>query len=376
MVRRKRHTAAVALSLGLVLAGCADLSTVDDPVPGYDTAPLPSLSVGYVSAIDQIGMPVALETGMFEEHGLDVRLSQPFPTGVDALNALQAGEVDFVQVGTPVLAAVQKGLDVVLVGNYTGSASVRSIDETMAVVAAPRSGVTSDLSTLRGKRIGVSVGSINHLYLLGLLQSIKLDPGAVTVVNTAPPDLPIALQTGGIDVAIGWDPWPLLMTKQVSGAREILRGGSHIPYVGYIVARREYVERNQDVVRRILAARAQADQWMRQNPDKAGESAARWLPGTPLEIARQAIRNNLRQLDPRLSVCNFLALDTVARLLAAQGVVKPGFDVDRYLAPDSMARVAADNPRWFQDLPAVPSTAVIASEYRYDRETALKACPE
>ncbi|MGW4825337.1 hypothetical protein ACWEP4_42265, partial [Streptomyces sp. NPDC004227] len=57
-------------------------------------------------------------------------------------------------IGTPAIAATQKGIDLALVGNYTGSASRRSIDDTMAVVASGNSGIDGkDLKTLRGKRM-------------------------------------------------------------------------------------------------------------------------------------------------------------------------------------------------------------------------------
>lgn len=359
----------------LLAAACGGGSTVDDD-DGAGGAALTKVRAGYVSAIDQIGLPVGLEGGYFEEEGLDVELAQPFPTGVDALNALQAGTVDIIQVGTPLIAAAQKGIDLVLLGNYTGSASQRSIDETMAVVAAPGADIDpADLTTLRGKRIGVSVASINHLYLLGLLDSVGLSTNDVKIVNTTPPDMGVALQTGGVDAAVIWDPWPIVVTEQVQGAREILRGGGHIPFVGYIVATRQFVEGNPEVVEKFLTARAAVDQWMRKNPDEAGESATRWLPGTKPEVARKAMQYNTKQLDPRFSACNYLALDTISRLLAEQEVVQPGFDVSRYFAPEPILGIMSAEPALFDDLPAVPEAAAIGAGFTFDRDEAVKACP-
>src|SRR5688500_6432681 len=111
MLRAKRHTV-VAMCTGVVLlAGCYVGCTVDDTVEGAKGAKATAVSAGYVSAIDQIGLPAGVEAGYFDEQNLNVKLKDPFPTGVDALNALQAGEVDFVQVGTPAIAAAQKGID-------------------------------------------------------------------------------------------------------------------------------------------------------------------------------------------------------------------------------------------------------------------------
>jgi sulfonate transport system substrate-binding protein len=376
MSRSKRHLAVAAGSgIALLLAGCSGGSTVDDNVGG-GKAPA-KVSAGYVSAIDQIGLPAGVEAGYFDDQNLNVKLADPYPTGVDALNALQAGEVDFVQVGTPAIAAAQKGIDLALVGNYTGSASRRSIDDTMAVVAKGSSGIDGkDLKTLKGKKIGVSEGSINHLYLLGLLKKAGLTTKDVKVVNTEPPDMAVALKSGGIDAAIVWDPFPITITQQVEGAKEVLRGGGYIPFVGYIVTTPEYAKAHPDIVRKFLTARAATDRWMRENPDKAADSATRWLPGTKKAVAREAMKHNVKQLDPRFSACNYLALDTLSRLLAATGDVKPGFDVDKYFQPAPILKVMAGDKKLFTDLPRMPGTAKITKGYGFDRPAAAKACPK
>jgi sulfonate transport system substrate-binding protein len=374
------HLSRLAVLVGgplvLLLAACGGGATVEEDATGGAAPQLVTVDAGYVSAVDQLGLPIALEIGAFEEQGLDVRLSQPFPTGVDSLNALQAGEVDFVQVGTPAIGAAQRGLDLVLLGNYSGSATKRAVDDTMAVVARPGSGISSDdLATLRGKRIGVSIGSINHLYLIGLLQDLQIPVSDVEVVNTAPPDMPVALQTSGIDAAIVWDPWPITIRVQVEGAEQVVRGGGYIPYVGYIVAMREFVEQNPDVVERFLTARAAADRWMRDNPDEAAEAATRWLPGTELGVAQEAMQYNVAQLDPRFSACNYVALDTVAQMLAEQGVTQPGFEVADRFVPGPITTVMSKRPELFDDLPEIPEAARIGPGFTYDRDAALAACP-
>ena len=67
---------------------------------------LVKLKAGMVTGIDQVGLPIALERGFFEKNGLDVTVARPYATGVDALNALQAGESEIVQVGVPMIGAV------------------------------------------------------------------------------------------------------------------------------------------------------------------------------------------------------------------------------------------------------------------------------
>ena len=70
---------------------------------------LVKMKAGMVTGIDQLGLPIALERGFFEKWGLDVDIARPYATGVDALNALQAGESEIVQVGVPMIGDVVRG---------------------------------------------------------------------------------------------------------------------------------------------------------------------------------------------------------------------------------------------------------------------------
>ena len=108
---------------------------------------LVKLKAGMVTGIDQVGLPIALERGFFEKHGLDVTVARPYATGVDALNALQAGESEIVQVGVPMIGAVLRGMDLVALGNYSGNATKLGSDATVALVA--REGRASTRTTSR-----------------------------------------------------------------------------------------------------------------------------------------------------------------------------------------------------------------------------------
>ena len=41
---------------------------------------LVKLKAGMVTGIDQVGLPIALERGFFEKHGLDVTVARPYAT--------------------------------------------------------------------------------------------------------------------------------------------------------------------------------------------------------------------------------------------------------------------------------------------------------
>ena len=344
----------------LVLLGLALLAGV---VPA-SAQTLTKLKAGMVTGIDQIGLPIALERGFFEKYGLDVTIARPYATGVDALNALQAGESEIVQVGVPMIGAVLRGMDLVALGNYSGNATKAGSDATMAIIAREGSGIVKgDLSTLKGKKIAASFGTINHLYILATLEKAGLKPDDVTLVNTPPPDMTVALLAKGIDAFSGWDPWPIVAGKDVPGAVEIIRGGDVISYIGFNVALRPWVQANGETIEKFLAAVSEADQWMRKNPKLAAQVATRWIPGLKQEVAETAMQFNIQQADRRLSANNYRALWSAEDRLARLGILKSTFDVNAHIEPKHILKVMKDRPELFADLPPIPATAAITPGY-------------
>jgi NitT/TauT family transport system substrate-binding protein/sulfonate transport system substrate-binding protein len=327
---------------------------------------LTKLNVGMVSSIDQIGVPIALERGFFEKQGLDVTIARPYATGVDSLNALQAGESDIVQVGVPMIGAVLRGMDLVALGNYSGNATKAGADATVAVIAREGSGIVKgDLASLKGKKIAASFGTINHLYILAVLEKAGLKPDDVTLVNTPPPDMTVALLAKGIDAFANWDPWPIVALKDVPGAFEVLRGGDVISYLGFNVALRSWVEKNADTTTKFLAAVSEADQWMRKNPKLASQIATRWIPGLKADVAETAMQFNIQQADRRLSANNYRALWSAEDRLNRLGILKSTFDVNKNIEPKYILKVMKDHPELFADLPPIPVEAAIGPGYTF-----------
>ena len=322
------------------------------------------VKAGMVTGIDQVGLPIALERGFFEKQGLDVTIARPYATGVDALNALRAGESELVQVGVPMIGAVLRGMDLVALGNYSGNATKLGSDATMALIAGAGSGIAKgDLKSLKGKKIAASFGTINHLYALALIEKAGLTPADVTLVNTPPPDMTVALLAKGIDAFSGWDPWPIVALKDVPGALEIIRGGDVISYLGFNVALRPWVEKNGPTIEKFLAAVSEADQWMRANPKQAAQVATRWIPGLKVEVAEAAMQFNIQQNDRRLSANNYRAMWSAEDRLFRLGFLKSTFDVNKHIEPKHILNVMKNNPQLFSDLPPIPASAAIGPGY-------------
>lgn len=334
-------------------------------LPGVASAQtMVKLKAGMVTGIDQVGLPIALERGFFEKWGLDVTIARPYATGVDALNALTAGESEIVQVGVPMIGAVLRGMDLVALGNYSGNATKLGSDATMAIVAGKDSGIAKgDIKSLKGKKIAASFGTINHLYILAVLEKAGLAPTDVTLVNTPPPEMTVALLAKGVDAFSGWDPWPIVAQKDVAGSVEVLRGGDVISYVGFNVGLRPWVAKNGETIEKFLAAVSEGDKWMRANPKLAAQVATRWIPGLKVDVAEAAMQFNIQQNDRRLSANNYRALWEAESRLNRLGVIKETFDVNKHIEPKHIVNVMKNHPQLFSDLPPIPADVAIGPGY-------------
>lgn len=341
----------VLLLCALLLLPSLAMAQSKDPI---------KLKVGMVAAVDMLALPIALERGFFEKYGLDVTIARPYATGVDALNALQAGETDMVQAGVPAIGAILRGMDLVFFGNFSGNATKLGSDATLAMIAGKDSGIVKgDLKSLKGKKIATSFGTINHLYVLGLLEKAGLTPADVTLVNTPPPEMNVALLAKGVDAYACWDPVPVIGMKDVPGAIEVIRGGDVISYLGFNIALRPWLEKNGATVEKFVAAVSEADQWMRKNPKQAAAIGTRWIPGLKLDVAETAMEYNIQQVDRRISAHNYRALWKAQDTLQRLGVIKSVFDVNKHIEPKYILNTMKAHPELFADLKPIPDDVAI-----------------
>ena len=193
-----------------------------------------------------------------------------------------------------------------------------------------------------------------------MLEKAGLAPADVTLVNTPPPEMTVALLAKGIDAFSCWDPWPIVALKDVPGAVEVIRGGDTIAYLGYNVGLRPWVEKNGETIEKFLAAVSEADKWMRANPKQAAQIATRWIPGLKVGHRRSGHGSSTSSRPtggcrPTTIRAMWSAQDRLSRL----GVIKSTFDVNKHIEPKHIVNVMKKHPELFSDLPAIPADVAI-----------------
>jgi ABC-type nitrate/sulfonate/bicarbonate transport system substrate-binding protein len=106
---------------------------------------------------------------------------------------------------------------------------------------------------------------------------------------------------------------------------------------------------------KFVTAVAEADAFVRKNPQKAAQDAAAYLTGLNVAQAADAIKNHLKW-DPRLSTCTQQAMQEGADELFTSGQITKKIPLPDLMNTSIIAQVEQAHPAWFADLPPVPAS--------------------
>jgi NitT/TauT family transport system substrate-binding protein len=220
MTRRARSTVAGAILL-LVCAGCerpaAPRPALDDPTPPAPAGALPvpaahgPLRIGYSDWPGWVAWQIAIDKGFFATLGVDV--SFLWLEYVPSIEAFSEGKVDAVcMTNGDALVAGSSGAPSVgiIINDYSNGNDM--------IVA--RSGI-SGVAGLRGQRIGVEIGFVDHLLLMQALGSVSMTESDVHIVNAKTHETPQLLASGGVDAIAAWQPHSGRALDEVQGSHAV-----------------------------------------------------------------------------------------------------------------------------------------------------------
>lgn len=216
------------------------------------------IRIGFQTGEINVLLSYALGSGLFKKEGLEVS-TKPFPAGPAMLPALAGQEIDLAWMGEfPSVTGYSNGLPIAIL-------MMERIDATnVRLVVNPKAGVEK-IEDLKGKRIGVAIGSTSHYHTLRALSKAGLKAGDVTLVNLTPANMPPAYAADQIDAAFVWEPNVGAMERQ--GAKPIANTKSLGMITGGVwVGRKPFMEGEPETMTRFLKAWDQAQKDYRANP--------------------------------------------------------------------------------------------------------------
>ena len=169
------------------------------------------ISLGYSDWPGWVAWQVAIDKGWLKEAGLDINFNW-FDYSA-SMDAFAAGKIDgdFVTNGDALVTGAGGARNVtILVTDYSNGNDM--------IIAKP--GIKS-MQELRGKKIGVAIGLVDHLLLLDGLKKAGLSQNDVILVNSKTNETPQVLASGQVDAIGAWQPNSGMAMKAVPGARPI-----------------------------------------------------------------------------------------------------------------------------------------------------------
>jgi NitT/TauT family transport system substrate-binding protein len=213
-------------------------ATVAPPPAPTPTPSGPPLRIAYSDWPGWVAWEVAIQKGWFKEAGVEVDFK--WFEYVPSMEAYSAGKVDAVCVtnGDALVTGSNGGKSVaILLNDYS--------DGNDMIVA--KAGITS-VAQLKGKKVGVEVGFVDHLLLMYALKAANLTDKDIKIVNVPTDQTPQTLKSGSVDAIAAWQPNSGAALKLVAGSTPIF-SSKDVPGIIYdelVVNPKSLAERKAD----------------------------------------------------------------------------------------------------------------------------------
>jgi NitT/TauT family transport system substrate-binding protein len=218
----------------------------------------------YGTNVATLPWAVALEKGLFKQHGVDVDGILGSQGGGTTIRNLIASGLPFGEVAVPAaVAAVQTGsanLKIVYgaVNNFGDLAWIVKKDSPLKTIA-----------DLRGHKIGFTEPrSATEMVLRMILQKAKLGEGVTAIPTGGISAGIVAVDQGAVDAAPFEEP---LLLPDPTKYRVLFRVSDYVPNVTWSVGvvTADYAKAHPDVVRKLIEVRRDAVDYMEKHPAEA-----------------------------------------------------------------------------------------------------------
>jgi NitT/TauT family transport system substrate-binding protein len=252
------------------------------------------LRVGFSDWPGWTAFEVGIQKGWFKEAGVDVKFD--WFEYAPSMEAFAAGKIDAVMMTTGdalVTGAPGPRSVAILVTDYSAGNDM---------IVAKRG--IKDVKGLKGKKVGLEVGLVEHLMLDKALEKNGMKESDVTIVNVPTNQTAQALASGSVDAIGAWQPNANQSLKAVAGSKAVFTS-KDVPGLIYdlvCVNPKNLAERRADWVKFIkvwnhivkyVADPKNKDEVVKMMAGRAGvppDEYAKFLPGTHFLSPEEAVK--------------------------------------------------------------------------------------
>ncbi len=251
---------AIVVVTGILAGGCQEK-------PEEYTGPVEKITVAIGTGPVTNLIHIAFVKGYFENEGLDFILQQ-HPSGKSAFNALVEGDADLATAAeTPIMLAIMRGEKMCIL------TTISCTEKNKMIVARKDKGVSIP-NDLKGKKIGVVVGTNAEFFMDSFLIMHGILMDEVEVINVEPNAIVDTLTSGEVDAVSTWNPHISILKKKLGDNGVIFSGEGIYRETFNIATKQNFANENLENIKKVLRALIKAEEFIEENPDEAQETVA------------------------------------------------------------------------------------------------------
>jgi NitT/TauT family transport system substrate-binding protein len=243
----------------LVLTGLVGCSRKDEPDAAKQ---LQEIAVAVTPWLGSSALFVAHERGYFRDEGLDATLHS-FISGYLGLDAVLSGNADLATVGeTPIARVAISG------GQLAVVATVARVQRAIRIIARRDRGISGP-DDLKGRKIGVTVGTTADFFLHIYLVTSYIDPNDILMVDLAPDKVVEALLKGQVDAVSTWAPYTVVLRDRLGSNALVLDDPSIYTMTWNLVTTPPFIRNSPGRIEKFLRAIVRANRFIAEEPAAA-----------------------------------------------------------------------------------------------------------
>ena len=215
------------------------------------TGSVESITVGMNPGEFQSLIYIANNQQYFMNNGLKITI-KPYSSGAAALGGMLKGESD-----------ISIASEFVFANNILQNASVYTVGSIsnyiiQYLVARTDRGI-NNIADLKGKTIGVALGTNEQFFLGRFLELNGIDLSQVTLLNIGVPDAPAALANGTVDAVITFQPYINHIQSLLGNTTVMWSAQAEQPGYNEAICNQSWALAHPDLIVRFLKALVQAE---------------------------------------------------------------------------------------------------------------------
>ena len=240
----KKSSIVFSILMSTLLVACdnsgkQNVSTSSSQTTAVEAKPI---KIGYSDYPGWVAWQIAIDKGWFKEVGLNVQFEW-FDYSA-SLNAFTANQIDAV--------TIAHGDNLMVASSGTNGVLVLATDsgKTNDLIIA-KAGI--DVKDLKGKKVAVEVGLVDHLLLDSALKDANIDKKDVILVNTMTNEIPQVFMSPDVAAAALWQPSANQALKNVPGSKVIYSAAEKPGVIyGALTVNSESLNQNKEDWKKII----------------------------------------------------------------------------------------------------------------------------